>query len=185
MVDVTCIDLSTLCLGSRVSFPCGIAPAAGHGLAHPDAEEGTGRAAAGKEVAMCLSTWSNSSLEAVAAATVGRVPLAQQLSLVKDEDTNLQLIGRAEAAGYRALFVTVDCVYLGKRVNEQRNGFSYPGHLKWGNLPRFNPAGSLETAVGWMEYKTKGGWETVRWLKGVTSMEVWLKVGPGKRLVLR
>lgn len=183
LIDVSHVDLTTTCLGVPVSLPFGIAPAAGHGLAHyPDAEVATARAAAGKGVAMGLSTWSNRSCEEVAqAAAAGgdggklKIPLAQQLSLVKDSSTNLQLIKRAEQAGFSALFLTVDCVTLGKRVNEQRNDFKYPPHLKWGNLP-FDPTASLTTDDERAEYETKNGWEVVRWLRERTKMEVWVKV---------
>ncbi len=47
LVDVTRIDTSTTLLGAPVAFPVAIAPMALHGLASPDGEPATARAAAG------------------------------------------------------------------------------------------------------------------------------------------
>ena len=46
LVDVSAVDPSTTILGRPAALPIGIAPAALHGLAHPDGERATARAAA-------------------------------------------------------------------------------------------------------------------------------------------
>ena len=38
------------------------------------------------------------------------------------------------AAGFNALFVTLDCPYLGRRLNEFRNKFSLPEGMQLPNL---------------------------------------------------
>lgn len=78
-----------------VSLPFGFAPSAMHCLAHPDGEKATSRAAARKNVPMALSTYSTVSIEDVRAEG-GDNPYAFQLSIVKDRNTTLSWIIRAE-----------------------------------------------------------------------------------------
>lgn len=175
MVDVTTIDPTTTCLGRRTAFPLGCAPAAGHGLAHEDAELGTARACAARGINMGLSTWANSSPEDVAAqGKAAGIGFVQQLSLVKDADTNLRIVRRAEAAGFKAVFVSVDCTWLGRRLNEHRNGFRYPPHLKWPNVPHID-ASQLVSNDPRTQYETDMRWDQVAWLKSQTKCQIWLK----------
>jgi len=76
-------------------------------MAHPDGEKATARAAAAIGTLMCLSSWSTVCLEEVAAAAPDG-PKWFQLYVYKDREVTLDLIKRAEAAGYTALAVTVD-----------------------------------------------------------------------------
>ena len=71
LVDVAGVDPATTLLGARAAFPVATAPMAVHGLAHPDAELATARAAAAAGVPFTLSTMSSRSIEEVAAATPG------------------------------------------------------------------------------------------------------------------
>src|SRR5690242_718435 len=74
LMDVNRCDISTSVLGLPVSMPVLLAPSAAHGLAHPDAELATARAAG---AARTLSTESTRSLEEVRAVAQG--PLWYQL----------------------------------------------------------------------------------------------------------
>lgn len=53
-----------------------------------------------------------------------------QLYIYKDRELTLSLVRRAEQAGYKAVFVTVDTPYLGKRRDDVRNHFKLPQHLR-------------------------------------------------------
>ena len=79
----------------QTTMPLGISPAAMHGLAHPDGERATSRAAASQNVAMGLSSYATESLEDVRAAG-GSNPYAMQLCVLRDRETSHQLIRRAE-----------------------------------------------------------------------------------------
>jgi isopentenyl diphosphate isomerase/L-lactate dehydrogenase-like FMN-dependent dehydrogenase len=46
----------------------------------------------------------------------------------------LDLIKRAEKAGYKALAITVDTPVLGRREQDIRNQFKLPEHLTMGNF---------------------------------------------------
>lgn len=83
---------------------------------------------------MMLSSWATSTIEEVMAAmttTTGKEGvLWLQLYIYKDRDLTLSLVHRAEKAGYKAIFVTVDTPYLGRRRNDVRNHFKLPQHLR-------------------------------------------------------
>ncbi|KAL4912874.1 hypothetical protein BDW62DRAFT_214685 [Aspergillus aurantiobrunneus] len=130
--DVSNIDTTTTILGSKVKFPFGFSPTAMQALAHPDGEVATSKAAAACGVLMGLSNYSTISLEKVIAHAQGN-PYAMQMSLLKNKDAMVRMIKRAEAAGFKALFVTLDAPYLGRRLNEFRNNCT----MEWPQLVPF------------------------------------------------
>ncbi|OKL56285.1 hypothetical protein UA08_08452 [Talaromyces atroroseus] len=130
---VSNIDTSTSIFGTKVAFPLGLSPAAMHSMAHPDAEIGTSRAAAKAGICMALSTYATVSMEDVIAQGDAN-PYAFQMSLYKNKEATEQLIRRAEAAGYKAIVLTVDAPVLGRRLNEYRNAFEPPKGTKFPNL---------------------------------------------------
>ena len=130
--DVSQRDLSTTVLGEAVSMPILVAPMAFQGLAHPEGEVATARAAASARTVMVLSTLSNASIEEVAAATNG--PLWFQLYAYRDRAATRDLVQRVEAAGYRALMLTADAPVLGRREADVRNRFQLPPGLTAKNL---------------------------------------------------
>ena len=57
-----------------------------------------------------------------------------QLYVYKDRKVTMDLVKRAERAGYKAFAVTVDTPQLGRREADIRNKFSLPAHLTMGNF---------------------------------------------------
>lgn len=57
-----------------------------------------------------------------------------QLYLYRDRNLSEQIVRRVEALGYKALVLTVDVPYTGKRRNDIRNQFKLPPHLKVKNF---------------------------------------------------
>ncbi|MEO5953099.1 MAG: alpha-hydroxy acid oxidase, partial [Chloroflexia bacterium] len=121
MIDVSNIDTTTTVLGTPISLPVMFAPTAGHKLCCPEGEKATARAAHAAGTAMILSTLSTTSMEDVAAASNG--PKWFQLYVYKDREITRQLVQRAEAAGYKALCLTVDVPVIGNRERDLRNAF--------------------------------------------------------------
>lgn len=80
---------------SQVTFPLGFSPSAMQKLAHEHGELGTSRAAASMNVAMCLSSYSTTSLEDVIKVG-GDNPYIIQMCVVKDRNITAQLLKRAE-----------------------------------------------------------------------------------------
>jgi 4-hydroxymandelate oxidase len=136
--DVSRRDASTNVLGQNVSMPVLVAPTAFHGLACPEGELATAAAAAAAGTIMILSTLSNTAMEVVAHATQA---FWFQLYVYKDREATRGLVQRAEAAGARALVLTVDAPLLGTRERDVRNRFTLPEGLRVENLL---PAGMSE-----------------------------------------
>ena len=173
-------DLATTVLGQPVSMPILIAPMAFQGMAHPNGEVATTRAAAAAGTIMVLSTLSNASLEEVVAATTA--PPWFQLDVYRDRGATLDLIHRVEAAGYRALVLTVDASVLGRREADVRNRFHLPPGLTAKTLI---PAGmeSLPAAAGDSGLSAyfaslldpSLSWADLEWLRSTTSLPILLK----------
>jgi isopentenyl diphosphate isomerase/L-lactate dehydrogenase-like FMN-dependent dehydrogenase len=140
LVDVSTIDTSTALLGARSAMPVGIAPTAQHALFHRDGELATARAAAAAGVPFVLSTMSSLTLEEVAKAGG---ELWFQL-YVRQPVRPESLIERAEAAGYRALVLTVDAPLLGIRERDVRAGGAPAFHHA--NLP---PDHHMDPSLNW------------------------------------
>jgi 4-hydroxymandelate oxidase len=122
LVDVATIDAATTLLGGPAAFPVAVAPMAAHGLAHPQGEIATARAAAAAGIPFTLSTMSSQSIEAVAEASPGGRRWFQLYVQTRPNQTR-RLVERAAEAGYEAIVVTVDLPILGYRERDRRSGF--------------------------------------------------------------
>jgi 4-hydroxymandelate oxidase len=125
LVDVSSVATATTMLGSPVAFPMAIAPMAVHGLAHPEAEIATARAAGAAGVPFILSTMATHSLEDVAAGAPDTTCWFQ-LYVQRDPGRTRSFVERAAAAGCGAVVVTVDLPVLGYRERDMRSGFELP-----------------------------------------------------------
>ncbi|MGH3773365.1 MAG: alpha-hydroxy-acid oxidizing protein [Pseudonocardiaceae bacterium] len=114
---VTERDLSTTVLGTPMPAPVLTAPIGALGLVHPDADLAVTRAAAALGLTSVLSTVSAVTLEEAAAAAPD-APRWFQLYWPRDPEVAESLVRRAEAAGYRAIVVTVDTWALAWRPRD-------------------------------------------------------------------
>jgi lactate 2-monooxygenase len=106
--DVSERDLSTVLLGSRLAAPLLLAPIGVQKVVHDEGELATARAAATLGLPMIASTASHYPLEEIAEAGGPDAPRWFQLYWPNDPELLESFVGRAEAAGYRAIVVTVD-----------------------------------------------------------------------------
>jgi 4-hydroxymandelate oxidase len=103
-------------LGRSHASPILLAPIAYQRLAHPDGELAAVRAATALDTGMVASTLASMTIEDIAAAArslareLGRpaAPLWFQLYLQPEREHSLQLVRRAETAGYEAIVLTID-----------------------------------------------------------------------------
>jgi 4-hydroxymandelate oxidase len=180
LVDVSARDTGTTVLGEPVSMPILIAPTGFQGLAHPEGEIATTKAAGSAKILMILATLSTSSIEEAMAVATG--PVWFQLYVFKDRAITASLVQRAEAAGCRAIVLTVDVPVLGKRERDVRNCFTLPDHLTVKNLlpggcqelPK-NVAGSGLAAYVASLFDAALTWKDIQWLAGVTKLPVVVK----------
>ena len=122
LTDVSTPAYGTRLLGTELTVPFLLAPVGVLGIAHQDGELAVARAAAGAGVPMVLSTASSTPMEAVAAANDGGQRW-YQLYWAKDRAVAASLLGRAQAAGYSVLVVTLDTRTLGWRPRDLDNGY--------------------------------------------------------------
>ncbi|NGM88124.1 alpha-hydroxy-acid oxidizing protein [Parapusillimonas sp. SGNA-6] len=165
--------------GDTFEYPILLAPVAYHKLATPEGERATVLAASAMRAGMVLSTQSSVALEEVASGA--RAPLWFQLYIQHDRDFTRSLVHRAEAAGYRALVVTVDAPVNGIRNREQRAGFGLPAGVEAINLRGMQAMPSQTVRPG--DSGLFGGpllahsptWKDVEWLMGLTRLPVLIK----------
>ncbi len=169
LVDVSTCDMRTSVLGIPVSMPILLAPTAGHGLAHADAECATARAVKQAGTLMIVSTQSTRSLEEI--AQMGKSPRWFQLYIDSFHQAE-HLIRRAEEAGYQGLVLTVDGPRRGNRERDIRN---HLGEV----LAAHSPAVGSGNATPFMPESSKKEialtWEILPWLRSLTSLPVLLK----------
>lgn len=134
---------------------------------------------------MTLSSWSTTALEDVAAAAPSGFRWFQ-LYVYSDRAITLDLIKRAERAGYQALAITVDTPVLGRREADVKNKFSLPPHLTMGN---FDKLGGSHAAGAQSSGTTGSGlasyvaalidqtlsWDDIEWVRRNTSMKIVVK----------
>ncbi|HVV27410.1 MAG TPA: alpha-hydroxy acid oxidase [Rhizomicrobium sp.] len=113
-------DLGVTVLGHRLDVPFLLAPIGYSRLMHPRGELAASAAAGRHGTAYILSTMSGHTIENVKAQSPG--PTFYQLYLAGGRGAAEAAIGRAKAAGYSALFVTIDTPVAGNRERDVRNG---------------------------------------------------------------
>ena len=120
--DNTSRDWSTTLLGTAMPAPLLLAPIGVQSLLHAEGELAVARAAAELGVPMVLSTAASHSTEEVAAAS-GEGPRWYQLYWPIDDDVTISLLGRARAADFTVLVVTLDTWTLGWRPQDLDRGY--------------------------------------------------------------
>jgi 4-hydroxymandelate oxidase len=159
--------LATTLAGTPAASPVLIAPTAFHRLAHPDGEVATARAAAATGTVMIVSMASTVAVEAVASTGA---TLWFQLYLQSDRGFTASLVKRAEAAGCRALVVTVDSPVFGRHVRDVRNRFT--------DLPPGFTCENMRDATGSVrdiEFAAEVSWADLDWLRSMTGLPVVVK----------
>jgi 4-hydroxymandelate oxidase len=180
MVDVSRREMATTVLGQPVAMPILVAPTAFHRLATAEGERATARAAGAAGTVMILSTLSTTPIEEVVAEASG--PVWFQLYVYRDRAATEGLVRRAEAAGCRALVLTVDAPLLGRRERDVRNRFRLPPGLAVANLlpdgygalpPAIADSGLAAYVASFLDPALT--WKDVAWLRSITRLPVLVK----------
>lgn len=161
--------------GTPLRAPILLAPVAYQMLAHPDGELATVLGASAMGAAMVVSTQASVTLEEV--ARQAEAPLWFQLYIQHDREATLSLVRRAEAAGYRALVVSVDAPISGLRNREQRAGFTFPPGVTAANLRGVSPLppAASDNLFGSPLIATAPTWRDIDRLRGQTKLPLVLK----------
>lgn len=173
--------------GRSFEHPILLAPIAHQKLAHPDGELATALGASAMQAGFVVSTKANVTLEEI--ARVARTPLWFQLYLQLDRGVTLELVQRAQRAGYQALVVTVDAPVSGARNTEQRAGFRLPAavdavNLRGAQMPRAQVVAGVSTLFGPFLDQAPT-WKDIEWLRSTTQLPLILKGITAPRDALR
>lgn len=135
-------------LGQAFEHPLLLAPVAYQGLAHPEGEIASVRAAMALRAGYIASTLSSHTLEDIAAAAQAAArelgygaPLWFQLYSQPAREHTLALLRRAEAVGYQAIVWTVD-------ASIKRSGFALPPGVEAANLRGYPAVQHTPQAIG-------------------------------------
>ncbi len=199
--DMSALDTSTTILGRPSSMPIVLAPTGFTRIAHSQGELAVARAAARAGIPWSLSTMGTRSIEEVAAVSDGDKWF--QVYAWRDRKLVEELIGRAKAAGYTAVWLTVDTAMLGRRERDVRRGMTLPPKIGPGTIIDgiVHPAWTLDflrnepitfanvvglsdedgsTAVTLADHMHRQfdpalSWHDVEWLRGVWDGPIVLK----------
>lgn len=174
LVDVSTCDLQTSVLGISISMPILVAPTAGHGLAHADAECATARAVQQAGTLMIASTQSTRSLEEI--AQTGQSPRWFQLYIDSYRQAE-HLVRRAESAGYQGIVLTVDAPLRGNRERDIRNNIGSFLEVHYPSVGSGNASPLMEDINNGEEafITDRLTWELLPWLRSITSLPILLK----------
>nr|WP_239582744.1 alpha-hydroxy-acid oxidizing protein [Bacillus tianshenii] len=185
--DVSERNLSITLFGKKHPTPFILAPIGMQGIAHPEGEKATAKAAQNMNVPFIASSVSTYSLEEIAHESVDNSRWFQ-LYWSKDWEITSSFVKRAEQAGYEAIVVTIDTALLGIRQGDLTHGYS---PLKLGEgagnyfsdpvfLSRLNesPAANIEAALKELVnvvYEPSLSWEDLSFLRKHTNLPILLK----------
>ena len=176
--DVARVSTATSLLGSQVQVPLAVAPMAYHRMTHLEGEAASAAGAAAAGALYICSTQATMPVEEVAAAAPDAARWFQ-VYVVRDRGWTAELVGRAAAAGYRALVLTVDVPLLGNRLRDLRNDFRLPTGLAPANAPPAGAARQRELAVDVIaqagQFDPSLTPETIGWLAERSGLPVVVK----------
>jgi isopentenyl diphosphate isomerase/L-lactate dehydrogenase-like FMN-dependent dehydrogenase len=175
--DVGAGHVRTLLAGAAFSHPVFLAPVAYHRLVHPAGELDTARGAAAVDACLIASTLSTRTLEDVAAAGPRRW---FQLYFQPDRAATLDLVRRAEAAGFEAIVVTLDATIQVAGRRALALGFTLPADCVAANLQGHAAAAAHPVPEGGSRIfqGIMAGAPTMddlAWLMAQTTLPVWIK----------
>jgi len=142
--DVSDLDTSTSIFGVPASMPVILSPTGFTRIAHSEGELAVTRAAGRAGIPWSLSTMGTRSIEECAEANPAGAKWFQ-IYTWKDRGLVEELVGRAKAAGYGAVWLTVDTAVLGRRERDVRRGMTLPPKLG----PKTLVDGAIHPAWTW------------------------------------
>jgi L-lactate dehydrogenase (cytochrome)/(S)-mandelate dehydrogenase len=122
-------DQSIVLFGERLALPVIVGPTGLSGMLWPRGEVAAARAAAASGTVYVISHASTVAIEQLAEDAAG--PLWFQNFMYRDRGLTRSFAERAQAAGCRALVLTIDNQVLGQRERDLENGFVIPPRITW------------------------------------------------------
>lgn len=168
----------TRCLldGIERPHPILLAPVGAQALIHSEAERASAMAAAATRTCFIASTMASTTLEHVAA--VAGSDRWFQLYFQPERESTLDLVRRAEAAGYAAIVVTIDTPIQLPSLRALAAGYQPPGDVpNLGGYPVRQPVALAPDASPILNGFMQGAptFEDISWLRAETALPLWIK----------
>lgn len=160
LVDVSKLDTRVTLFGQELPFPILLSPTGGQAFVCEGGDLAVARGAGAAKATLIISSSASMRVEEVVKAATG--PVWFQLYVQRDREFTRDLVQRAEAAGCRALCVTVDSPSHGVRDHEYR----FKDQLPERPLPNFRGKDYLDPTVTWKD---------IDWLRSFATTPVLLK----------
>ena len=160
LVDVSKLDTRVTLFGHELQFPILLAPTGAQSFVYPKGELSVARGAGAAQTILTISSSASMRVEEVVKAATGTVWF--QLYVQRDRAFTRDLVQRAEAAGCRALCVTVDSPTHGARNREYRAAAELPER----ELPNLKGRDYLDPTLTWKD---------IDWLRSFAKTPVLLK----------
>jgi L-lactate dehydrogenase (cytochrome) len=185
--DVGERDLSTTLLGAAMPAPLMLAPIGVQKVVHPEGELATARAAASLGLPLIASTASAFTMEEIAEAG-GEAPRWFQLYWPNDRALAASFVGRAEAAGYGAIVLTVDTFVPGWKPRDLQqawlpflNGVGVANYFQdpvfraaLDETPEENVGAATGHFLG-IQANPSLSWDDLAWLREQTELPILIK----------
>ena len=169
LVDISRLDTRVSLFGQELPHPILLAPTAYHRLIHPEGELATARGASAAAATYVVSSYTTTPIEDIARAATH--PLWFQLYIESDRGFTRDLVQRVEAAGCKALCLTVDTAATGIRNRQARAGFKLPPHVK---VPYSYDVNTGRRTL--LDQKRENPtWKDVEWLRSFAKVPLLLK----------
>ena len=147
LVDISDRTLGKPFLGQNWGLPFGIAPMGMCNLAWPGTDKALAAAAVHYGMPVCLSTFGSSTIEDTRERAGDNAWF--QLYVGPSVEGALELVARAEKAGYQYLVLTVDVPVVSARIRERRHGLEVPFRMQPRNFVDFalHPTWVFQTLI--------------------------------------
>ena len=132
LIDYKTANLKTELFGKNYDAPFGISPIGLQGLMWPKSPEILAKAAFDNNIPFILSTVTTSSIETISEITEGNAWF--QLYHPAEEKVTLDILKRAENAGFPVLVILADVPSFGYRPRDIKNGLSMPPKMSIKNI---------------------------------------------------
>jgi 4-hydroxymandelate oxidase len=177
LVDVSKLDTRVRLFDQELSLPVLLAPTAYHRLFHPEGEIATARGASEAGATLVVSSFATTAVEEMAKET--KQPLWFQLYVQNDRGFTRHMVERAEAAGCRAIVVTVDTPVVGSRNREERVRFDLPQDFQLPHLKGLKTSVADHRPPERVVYSAMLdptlNWKDIEWLRSFAKVPVVLK----------
>lgn len=172
--DIQALNSQAELFDETLAAPILLAPVAHQGLVFKAAEIATAQAAKANQLGMVLSTYASQNLESV--AQEGPECRVFQLYLQNSHETNLDLIQRAKAAGYKAIMLTLDTSLQSVSLTARRLGFTLANQIAANLMPYGQSADEFAQRLNLKSLLAQAPQkQDIQALLNATELPVWIK----------